>query len=47
MASNFSNYMNQLDNFIGQNEMVNKYLTLIEKKTNIKKRYVALGKFTL
>jgi len=42
MASNFSNYMNQLDDFICQNEMVNKYLSLIEKKTNIKKRYIAL-----
>jgi receptor expression-enhancing protein 5/6 len=43
MASSFSNYMNQLDNFIGQNETINKYLTTIEKKTNIKKRYIALA----
>lgn len=42
MASNFSNYMNKLDDIIGQNEMINKYLTLIEQKTNIKKRYIAL-----
>ena len=45
MASIFSNYMDKLDNSIGQNEVVDKYLSMIEKKTNVKKRYIALGKF--
>jgi len=43
MASAFSNYMDKLDNFIGQNEVVDKYLSMVEKKTNVKKRYIALG----
>jgi len=35
--------MNKLDDIIGQNEIVDKYLSMIEQKTNVKKRYIALG----
>jgi len=34
--------MNKLDDIIGQNEIVDKYLSMIEQKTNVKKRYIAL-----
>jgi len=34
--------MNKLDDIIAKNEIVDKYLTMIEQKTNIKKRYIAL-----
>jgi len=36
--------MEKLDHALEQDNLVNKYLDKIEKKSNIKKRYIAIGK---
>ena len=47
--SNFSPtvLLQKLDAALEQDNVVNKYLDKIEKKTNIKKRYIAIGKVSL
>lgn len=39
-----NNMLEKLDNALNQDYAVNNYLDKIQEKTNIKKRYIALGK---
>ena len=36
--------MQKLDSALAQDNLVNKYLDKVEKKTGVKKRYIAIGK---
>jgi len=46
MTSNYSpkSILEQLDKTLEEDNVVTKYLNIIEKKTNIKKRYIVIGK---
>ena len=41
----YHEWLDQLDEVLEKNNTVNKYLDILEKKTNVKKRYIALGEF--